>query len=392
MKLNKQLIIILVLGAFLLSAISIAVYLYIDNNNTLEELNQKVKVYIVNKPIKAGHQFTKDDLKEHFISKQELLYNPLGENEIIGKYSRVDMFENEMIIKDKVNNTMVTVEMSEPINPNYKSNSYNMSFSLFQNPNYTLKKGDIINIVSTYPLDNDDKSNKHSVQYVAKNIEVLGFITLGRPVGNVFEKVKMTRNINKNDVVVEEDLRADEIVLDVPSDIVLNIISDYNRGKQLWMVLTKSTKKSPTEQTDNQQDNKDGLVTVAVVDNTKKFKSTIEYKYRWYVPTIVNSTKTARVEYANTTDVHEETVILDSNNTENCLKKQSLIETTGKVKLRVSPTPNDTIQTILGAKAILPYSEKIGEWYKTCDDLYVHQRFVKELTYEEAVRKINENK
>jgi len=161
MKFNKQIAIILVLGSFLLSAIGAAYYFYSAHNKTVVQMSQKVKVYVVSKSIKSGHQFGEKDLKEHFITKQELLAKPLSSGEIIGKYATVDMFENEMIIKEKISDTLEQRE-EDLIKSDFKNNSYNMGFRMFNNPNYTLKKGDIISIVSTYPIT-ADKLTQYSV-------------------------------------------------------------------------------------------------------------------------------------------------------------------------------------------------------------------------------------
>ncbi|MEJ5167787.1 MAG: hypothetical protein WHU93_01345 [Arcobacteraceae bacterium] len=399
MKFNKQIAIILVLGSFLLSAIGAAYYFYSAHNKTVVQMSQKVKVYVVNKSVKSGHQFGEKDLKEHFITKQELLTKPLSSGEIIGKYAKVDMFENEMIIKDKISDTLEQKE-EDLIKSDFKNNSYNMGFRMFNNPNYTLKKGDIISIVSTYPIT-ADKLTQYSVQYVAKDVEVLGFILLGKPVAQVFNRQKVTKIVNKKEIEVEEDIKADEIVLDIKSDVLLNLINDYNRGNQLWMVKRNSTKGDETstvvaDSTKTSEEQKvDGkLNDILQVDNKSKTIVKTDYKYRWYVTSNIANSKTATVEYADTKVVHSETVKVASNSAQKCTdnKDNFIVVTGGSVYLRSGPDMNSKSRFVVYKKNIIPFEERVGDWYKTCDGLYIHSKYVSEISYDEAVKKVNENK
>jgi hypothetical protein len=400
MKFNKQIAIILVLGSFLLSAIGAAYYFYSAHNKSVVQMSQKVKVYVVNKSVKSGHQFGEKDLKEHFITKQELLAKPLSSGEIIGKYAKVDMFENEMIIKEKIIDTLEQRE-EDLIKSDFKNNSYNMGFRMFNNPNYTLKKGDIISIVSTYPITAADKLTQYSVQYVAKDVEVLGFILLGKPVAQVFNRQKVTKMVNKKEVEIEEDVKADEIVLDIKSDILLNLINDYNRGNQLWMVKRNSTKGDETSTVvadgskSTEEQKVDGkLNDILKVDDKPKTIVKADYKYRWYVPSSRINSKTATVEYADTKAVYSETVKMASDNVQKCAdnKDNFIVVTGGSVYLRSGPDMSFKSKFVVYKKNIIPFEERVGDWYKTCDGLYIHSKYVSEISYEEAVKKVNENK
>jgi len=399
MKFNKQIAIILVLGSFLLSAIGAAYYFYSAHNKTVVQMSQKVKVYVVSKSVKSGHQFGEKDLKEHFITKQELLAKPLSSGEIVGKYAKVDMFENEMIIKEKISDTLEQRE-EDLIKSDFKNNSYNMGFRMFNNPNYTLKRGDIISIVSTYPIT-ADKLTQYSVQYVAKDVEVLGFILLGKPVAQVFNRQKVTKIVNKKEIEVEEDIKADELVLDIKSDVLLNLINDYNRGNQLWMVKRNATKSDETTtvvadvaQTAEEQKVDGKINDILQVDSKQKTVVKMDYKYRWYVPANLTSAKTATVEYADTKAVYSETVKMASNNVQKCTdKKDNLIVVTGgSVYLRSGPDMSFKSKFVVYKKNIIPFEERLGDWYRTCDGLYIHSKYVSEISYEEAVKKVNEDK
>ncbi|MCK9162289.1 MAG: SAF domain-containing protein [Arcobacteraceae bacterium] len=389
MKLNKQIIIILVLGALLLSAVGSAYYFYMQNTKALATMSQKVKVFVLNKDVQAGHQILDEDLKVHTMTRSELLYTPLSEKEIVGKFTLVDMYTNEAIIKEKI--TSVFLEKKVEIKHSYKNNSYNMAYKLFENPNYTLQIGDIINIISIYPDQRAEETNAFSVQYVDKNIEVLGFVYDGVMVPTAISKQTITQVIDKKRVETELDAKADEILLDIEDEVLLRLIEDYNKGRQLWMVQTRLKEKAPS----------DGEIESVVADSSsddgkgthkikKLFQPAIEYKYRWYVPINKTGKKIATIEYSNEEDSQVESIDIEADYTQNCQNKETLIVTKGKVYLRIAPDAQSQAKTILGQKAIIPYSHKIGEWYQTCDDLYIHDGYVEELSYEEAVNNINE--
>ena len=330
-----------------------------------------------------------EDLNVHTMTRSDLLYTPLSEKEIVGKFTLVDMYTNEAIIKEKI--TSVFLEKKVEIKHSYKNNSYNMAYKLFENPNYTLQIGDIINIISIYPDQRAEETNAFSVQYVDKNIEVLGFVYDGVMVPTAISKQTITQVIDKKRVETELDAKADEILLDIEDEVLLRLIEDYNKGRQLWMVQTRLKEKAPS----------DGEIESVVADSSsddekgthkikKLFQPAIEYKYRWYVPINKTGKKIATIEYSNEEDSQVESIDIEADYTQNCQNKETLIVTKGKVYLRIAPDAQSQAKTILGQKAIIPYSHKIGEWYQTCDDLYIHDGYVEELSYEEAVNNINE--
>ncbi|QOG12538.1 hypothetical protein [Arcobacter sp. FWKO B] len=384
MKFNKQIAIILVLASFLLSAVGAAYYFYTQNTKTITKMNQKVKVFVVNKPVNSGYQFSKDDLKEHFITQQELITKPLSSGEIIGKYAKVDMFLNEMIIKEKITDTLEK-KAQDPIKSDYKNNSYNMAFRMFNNPNYTLQKGDIINIISTYPTT-ADKLPQYSVQYVAKDVEVLGFILLGKPVAEVFNKIKVKKIENKKEVEKEEYVKADEIVIDIKSDILLNLINDFNRGSQLWMVKTKSNveeKKQITQS--NTQD------TISSTDQ-QDVQKTKNYPYRWYIPASSALKKVATIEYADSADKGlTQTAIIKSDFITQCKENRDdlIIVKVNSAYLRTQPTTRSQAILTVYKNYMIPYTDKIDSWYRTCDGLFIHENTVEEISPNQAQEFLN---
>lgn len=373
MNFNKQIAVMLVLASLLLSAIGAAYYFYDMHQQVVRDSAKKVKVYVAKNDIKKNHKITKDDLKEHFITKQEILAKPLHQKEIVDKYAKINIFKNEMIIKEKISSKPIDILDVEKIHEDFKYNSYNISFKLFQNPNYTLKKGDIIKIITTYQLTTD-KLPKYSVQYVAKNIRVVGFIRSGKAESKVFTKRKVKRKVNKKTVEVVEEVKSDEIVLDIPSQVLLNLIDDWNKGKQLWMVKSKIEKPKVKE----------------VKKGTKK-KVKRSYPIRWYDPRKDVSTKRATIQYSDLpkegAKVSKAKISVDFTN--ECNKKDKLlIGVSNYVHLRSGTSFKHKILRRVYRNYIIPYKRKVGNWYEICDGKYVHQNEAYEISLERVNKKI----
>jgi hypothetical protein len=376
MNFNKQIAVMLVLASLLLSAIGAAYYFYDMHQQVLRDSSKKVKVYIAKDNIKKNHKILEEDLSEHFITKQEVLSKPLLKKEIVDKYATVDIFKNEMFIKEKISPKPVGKDVDK-IHADYVYNSYNMGFKLFANPNYTLQKGDVIKIISTYKLTMD-KLPKYSVQYVAKNIKVVGFIRDGKPEAEVFTTRKVRRKVNKKMVEVIEEVKADELVLDIPSQTLLNLIEDWNKGKQLWMVKAKMEK--PKEKKKLAQ--------------AKAKKSTVKRSYpiRWYEPRKDTSTKSASIQYSDLpkegAKVSHAKVTVEFKK-ECSDKSKLLIGVANYVHLRSGPSLKNRIVRRVYRNYIIPYQKKTGNWYVTCDGKYVHQNEAYEISYENVQKKIN---
>lgn len=381
MQFNKQIAIILVLVSFLLSAIAGAYYFYMENQKSIKKANQLILVYVASKNIKKNSLIKKTDIKPYKTARKFVLSKKvLLEKEIIGKYATTDIFKNDSITKEKISNKLVEDKPKEIIGDKFLYNSYNMKFSLFKNPNYSLKKGDIINIISVYP----DKSI--SVQYVAKHIKVIGFLIDGTPNVKItkIKKVKKYNKKTKKTTYVSKTLKAQELLLDIDSRVLLSLITDYNKGHQLWMVKTKI---SPIEKKENKKVEK-----IEIVNNTKKTKVVKRtYPFRLYKPKNAFSNIKATIHYADKEDasvVEKKTIKID-------LQKQCdnsnryLLGISNNVHLRRGVTNRYKIMRIVRRNYIIPMKGKVNSnWYETCDGYFVHTKEVKEITKEQAKRRI----
>jgi hypothetical protein len=379
MKFNKNLAIILVLISLLLSAIIFSIYLYNINKKTIAKNNQLVTIYVAKNDIKKNSFIKEDNIVKTTIAKQYLLNTALTKKEIIGKITKEAIYKNEIIIKKKISTKK---EEEKKFLLDFKYSSYNMPFKLFQNPNYTLNQNDRINIVSIYVKEHTpikkDETNEYKVQYIAKNLKVLGFIRDGKPSKNTIEKKIIKKVIQKKVIEEEVEIKADEIVLDVPNKTLLNLLNDYNKGKQLWMDKINNFKK-PT-------------VKVSSKENIK-VKTIKVYPLVWYKPNSTYTTKSATIEYVNDPKLKQyKTKTIKSNTTDLCSNKDKLlIITRERANIRSGASMQNAIYKTLSKNHILPFiSKDKNNWYKLCDGKYIHKNVVKEINYKEIKKRIKQ--
>ena len=381
MKLNKQIIIPLVLFSMLLSALGAAYYFYTQNKISIQKNNQLVIVYVASKNIKQGVKITKNDVKNLKISRKFILTKLLMKKDIIGKFAKDNIYKNDTFTKNKLINKIIKKKKKNNTLQNFKFNSYNIKFALFKNPNLSIKQNDIINIISVYPaMKAKVNGSSNAVQYVAKEIRVLGFLIKGEESNKISKKIKRTRVIKKKTITENVTLKAKELILDIDSKILLSLIDDYNRGKQLWMVKTKHHNEivKPKVRKQKTVNKKNKIV--------KKY-----YPYKLYKSKHKFQNLQATIHYADQSDAittKNETIKL--NYVDICEKNQKfLLAISKKVYLRKSSSRRAKIIKLIYRNYIIPYDIKVDElWYKTCDGLYVHKNEAKEISKKLAYRKL----
>lgn len=378
MKFNKQLAVILILLSMLLSAIAISVYFYKQNQETLEKNNQLVIIYIAKDKIKKNTLIDESHLKKTTIARQFLITRPLLKKEIIGKYAKETIYKNEAFLKEKLSNS-IKIEKAKTID--YKYNSYNMKLELFQNPNYSLEPNDIIKIVSVYPLG-EEKDNEFSVQYVAKNIRVLGFMRDGYSSNKSIIKKKVKKLVKKKQIEEIIDIKADEIVLDIKQDVILSLIDNYNKGKQLWMIKSKIEEETKKEKKKLNE----------MLKNKKAKKKYIpkkrSYPLKWYQPKEKTTTKTATITYADDNELLEtKKAKITSSFAKECSKTNKLLMVvSNNTKLKKHPSFRAKTHKTIYKNYVLSYKSisKINpSWYMICDGTYINSEDVIKISYDE---------
>ena len=387
MKFNKQMAIILVLLSLLLSAIAGAYYFYNQNQKTLVSNNQTITVYVAANNIKKNIKITNKDLKQINIAKKYVLTTPLLKKEILNKIAKNTIYKNDMFRKEKLS---VKIDDGKSDVLTYKNSSYNLGFRLFSNPNYSLQRGEFISIVSVYPKSLKRENMDYDVQYVAKSIKVIGFLERGLSVEKCFRKVKQkVKSKNKKDKTVKYETvtkYADELVLDIDQKIILDLLEDYNKGKQLWMVKTKESKNIVKIKKEIKKE----IKKVKSIKKKKIAKKRV-YFVKWYEYKNIKTTKRATIHYADTKEVEKsDKIAVKTQIPKQCKdKSQLLIGIAKNVYLRKTPSVRKKYIKKIHKNYLIPYEKKINSsWYKVCDGSFVHKNEVKEISLKNAKKKL----
>ena len=386
MNINKQLITILVLGTLLLSAIGISIYFYFQSQDAINSKQELIQVYVAKKNIKKNILITSKHMKITNIPKKLLLGKNLSKSEIVDKYAKETIYANELFLKDKISSKKPVVKIKKLIEfkpANFKYNSYNVKFSLFQNPDYSIKLNDLIKIVSVYPKNQKSGKNlKYSVQYVtSKNIKIIGFLHKGELKKKAIYEKSISQVKDGKKTITKVNIKADELVLDIEEKVLLSFINDYNMGKQVWMVKTKELK--------------DGLINknFIVESKSKKIRS-IEniYPIKWYKPKKSISIQSAKIKYSNNKkeNINKKVKITNDFKKQCSQKNNLLLVKSRKVYLRTKASKKAKIYKQLKRNYVLPYisiSRINSDWYRLCDGTYVSKNDVNIIEYKNIKNK-----
>lgn len=391
MQINKQLIAIIILASLLFSAIGAALFFFKKNQQTQKAKSELVTIFIAKEDIPRDSLLTIENLAQTTIAKEYILNTPLTKEEIIGKYTNEKIYKHEIFLKEKLD-TQIAKEEKKILD--FKKSSYNIKFEIFKNPNYALVQGEYINIISVYPKDGYDEKgrfNNFEVEYVANNLKVLGFIRNGRHESVSITKQTVKKVVDKKTVEEIEEVKSDEVILDIDLDVLLKLTQNYNKGNQLWMVKIAYDETKENNQNQNNQETMKNEVKAAAsnaqVSTTianPTVEQSIKYKYRLYSSDITVLTQSAAIDYAN--DANKEKskiknveIAVDSNKICSQIKDKFIVGTTNSFFIRSSPSKDSQDKSLLYRNIIIPYTEKQEDWYKTCDGRYVHQSVVNEV-------------
>jgi hypothetical protein len=393
MQINKQMIAIIILASLLFSAIGAALFFFKKNQQTLKAKSELVTVYIAKNDIPRDTFLSIEHLAQTTIAKEYILNTPLTKEEILGKFTNENIYKHEIFLKQKLD-TQIAKEEKKILD--FKKSSYNMKFELFKNPNYALVQGEYINIISVYPKDGYDEkgiAKNFEVEYIANNLKILGFIRDGKHESLSITKQAVQKIVDKKNVEVIEEVKSDEVILDINLDVLLKLTENYNKGNQLWMVKIAydETKENEIEQNNTQEKQDTQKETVLDTNppaSTPKVSSTVEqaikYKYRLYSSNVTVFTQSAAIDYAN--DINKEKskiknveIMVDSDKSCSDIKDKFIVGTSNSFFIRSSPSKDSENKSLVYKNIIIPYVEKQEEWYKTCDGRYVHQSVVSEV-------------
>jgi len=351
---DKKVILIFVLTFLLiLSATGLIYYVKLTQKNLVSQ-KEEIKILVAKKDIKQYQKITKNDLSYQVMQKRYVPFKVLLPAEVIGKLSLVPIFKDEPIRVEKLTNKVETKKEDITVVKALEHDLYNINFRYFTNPNYTLKKDDVIDIIGVWT----DASSELKVKTIVKSAKVAGFLSAG----NFQPRAKMSKKIkNKDGKDVLSTISADELLLDIESKKIKHLIEIYNRGKQLWMVLANKNSKN----VDMQKISKLSKTSSKTFLRDKIYKSEQRQK-------VISAT----ISYAEDKKVYSYSKTVDIKPNTSC--KKTLI-VTSKIGANVR------FRKFLETKraGIAPFGEKLkyktlnGEWYELCSGKFIHKSVAK---------------
>jgi len=248
---KKDKIIIVALSSLILFSSSLALMMYLKQNKVVQTKEPQVVVYVAKNEIKKGTLVKSDNIQKRVFPKSNVSFLPLMPEEIIGKYTKVDFLAGEPYRAEKLtlkkqfqkeNSIVFSGENSNSTSMSIANDSVSLSLGLFKNIDYSLKRGDYIDIVSV----KEDKKKSFKTTYVALHVKVLSFSKEGdtQPSYQSFRGTK-----DKKQRVI-----SDTIVLDMPPRDIKNLLVAYYSSQEfnakrvhssknnighLWMIKTK---------------------------------------------------------------------------------------------------------------------------------------------------------
>jgi len=231
---NIQSLLIVTLLFLLLSSLGGIYFIKQKYDDAKRDSMQNVEIFVSDKNISVNHLILASDIKQIKLPKSAVNFRILTQQEIIGKYTKSIMYQNEPFIPEKL---AVKTQNFSDSNLTSVNDKFNMRFSLFQNPNFNLKKGDRIDIIGVYKDSKDQTSNNYQVDYSAKNIKVLDFLRSGISQTTPVTKTEIPTD-NQKDKNLPRFIFAEELILDMNSAEITKTLALMNKNNQIWMVLS----------------------------------------------------------------------------------------------------------------------------------------------------------
>ena len=259
MKNKNNKIVIGTLSGLLLFVSSLALMFYTDKDTLTHETTPTLEVFVAAKKIEKGSYIDADSLKRARIAKQFLPQKPLLDTEIVGRYANVDIYKDEPFRIEKLSDEKPREKKAAPQQPKQltylqediqddnktTSDTLTLPLSLFKNIDPTLRKGDVVDIVSVTYTQNKERQKSFATKYVAIQIPIHAFI---------MDNQQTTDYLQKDAEGVAHT--AQNITLKLTPKEIKNLLALYyktqalnqnrvyntnNYGGQLWLVKSSKT-------------------------------------------------------------------------------------------------------------------------------------------------------
>jgi len=355
---DKKVILIFLLLFLLILSVAGLIYYIKLSQNSLKAGKEEVRVLIAKKAIKKYQKIGKDDLAYQTMQKKYVPFKILLPNEVIGKLALVPILPQEPIRAEKLTTKIETKKEDITVIQDLKHDLYNINFRYFTNPNYTLKKDDLIDIIGVWT------EGELQVKRIIKGAKVAGFLSAG----NFQPRAKMTKESkNKEGKKVTSMVNADELLLDIEAKEIKYLIEIYNKGQQLWMTLAnKNSQNADIKKLKKLESEAKGI---------KGAKGSKKPTVEAYKNVMKKKTINATISYAEDKNIQTFSKIVAVGSG----KCNHALQVISKVGANVRFKPS--LQTKRVGVAF--YGQKIefllqeGDWFKLCDGNFMHKSVAK---------------
>jgi len=221
--------------ALVLFSSSVALLMYSKQNDVNSYLNESIEVIITNKHLHKGDMITGSDVTTTRLPKTYISYTPLTKAEIVGRYTKFEIFKNEPLNPAKLSlvkpeEKAKVPQAQKPVVKNVikkiDSDTISMSLNLFQNMDSSLKQGDFIDIVSVLPKKLKNKDYSFKTKYIALHIPIHNFMSKGKSV-----KTLVSQKYDENEKLMV--VTADTVVLEMKPSEIKNFLASYYLTQEL---------------------------------------------------------------------------------------------------------------------------------------------------------------
>jgi len=237
MREKKIKIFIGILLALITFASSVALIMYSKQSELNKQIENQVAVYVASRDIVAGEYIGAGDVVLGKLPKNYIGSSLLTKEEIISRYAKIDIFANEPFRPQKLT-------LQKPIEPKgiepsgvetkeneileqLSSDTISISLEVFKNLDASLKKGDLIDIVSVFPTKDKQGGYEFSAKYIALNLKISSFRKSAKEMQNI-TATTYDETTKKNNTII-----ADTMILEISPLEIKNFLSMYYMAQEL---------------------------------------------------------------------------------------------------------------------------------------------------------------
>lgn len=317
-----------------------------------------MQVVVAKHDLHEGHKITAADIATKRVPKELLGYRPLNKKQVLEHYVTIPILKDETFREEKLANHAPEEKTKVVKHMRSSKSVYNFKMNGFKNPNFALQKKDKLDIIGVW-----GESGNPNVELIGSKISVIGFLERGEffnDASGVVETKVPDKKTGKESVTKRRYF-ASEILLDMNNREIISVIEAYNKGNQLWMVLSNKNKNNEMVKELKRVfkvKKSDKPALPAYKANKQKLNSVISYGAN-------EATKTFSEN-------------IYSNGASLCFKKIRVTARYG-ANVRRGPSTGAPIVAYATANTETGYTELVDGWYQTCEGYYIHASIAQEV-------------